>query len=205
VNRHITVLNLSVALALGLSACLPAGIGQAPTPTTAAPLPTLTSVPETTIPSTAVPEPTETPAPAGGLVAGQLRNATYLFTDLPDRPVQLTDGVQPRDMSDPAGADYRIPGFVEGGEALTLGDLNGDGADDAAVILTADPDGTGVFYHLFVMLSDGGEPVQAAEAFLGDRVALHARSGRDPGPDGCGRARRRRLLPVAAQRAALSP
>jgi len=174
VNRHITVLNLSVALALGLSACLPAGIGQAPTPTTAAPLPTLTSVPETTIPSTAVPEPTETPAPAGGLVAGQLRNATYLFTDLPDRPVQLTDGVQPRDMSDPAGADYRIPGFVEGGEALTLGDLNGDGADDAAVILTADPDGTGVFYHLFVMLSDGGEPVQAAEAFLGDRVALHA-------------------------------
>ncbi|MBL8093719.1 MAG: Gmad2 immunoglobulin-like domain-containing protein, partial [Anaerolineales bacterium] len=52
--------------------------------------------------------------------------------------------------------------------------LNGDGADDAAVILTVDPDGTGVFYHLFVVLSDGGAPAQAAEAFLGDRVALQS-------------------------------
>ncbi len=172
-KRHTSVLSLSVIAALGVSACVP---NATPTPVPATEVivdPTATTAP-TAVPATVAPSPTDTAVPTVGLQLEQLRNAAYRFTDMPDRPVQLTDGVQPRDVNDPAGADYRIAGFVEGGEAAALGDLDGDGADDAAVIITADPDGTGVFYHLFIMLSDGGQPSQAAETFLGDRVALHA-------------------------------
>lgn len=172
-KRHHVILNLGVVLALGLSACIPNVGPTAPPP----PTPTAEALPTTgptSAPATEAPAATDTPLPVTGLQPDQLRNAAYRFLDMPDRPVQLTDGVQPRDMSDPAGADYRITSIAEGGEALALGDLNGDGAADAAVILTADPDGTGVFFHLFVMLSDGGQPSQTAETFLGDRVALHA-------------------------------
>jgi len=165
-------LNLSVILALELSACVPNADPTAPpaSPTVV----TLPTTAPTALPATEVPAPTETAAPATGLQIDQLRNAAYRFLYGPEEPVQLTDGVQPRDVSDPAGADYRIASIATVGEALALGDLNGDGADDAAVILTVDPDGTGVFYHLFVVLSDGGAPAQAAEAFLGDRVALQS-------------------------------
>ena len=171
-KRHPVALNLSVILALGLSACVPNADPTAPpaSPTVV----TLPTTAPTALPATEVPAPTETAAPATGLQIDQLRNAAYRFLYGPEEPVQLTDGVQPRDVSDPAGADYRIASIATVGEALALGDLNGDGADDAAVILTVDPDGTGVFYHLFVVLSDGGAPAQAAEAFLGDRVALQS-------------------------------
>lgn len=172
-KRHTSVVCLSVIAALGMSACIP-NVTSTAAPATAVPVEPTATVPPTALPPTAAPSPTDTAVPAAGLLLEQVRNAAYRFTDTPDRPVQLTDGVQPRDVNDPAGADYRIAGIVEGGEAVALGDLNGDGADDAAVILTADPDGTGVFYHLFVMLSDGGQPAQTAETFLGDRVALHA-------------------------------
>ncbi|MBL8094677.1 MAG: hypothetical protein JNL73_10935, partial [Anaerolineales bacterium] len=166
-KRHPVALNLSVILALGLSACVP---NAGPTAPPASPtVETLPTTAPTALPATEVPAPTETAAPATGLQIDQLRNAAYRFLYGPEQPVQLTDGVQPRDVSDPAGADYRIASIGTIGEALALGDLNGDGADDAAVILTVDPDGTGVFYHLFVVLSDGGAPAQAAEAFLGDR------------------------------------
>ncbi len=172
-KRRFIPLALSAALALVANACIP-NPGATPTtaPTLEPPSPVATDAPATA--TTAPDSPTETPPPAaGGLQAEQLRNAAYRFLDGPDEPVQLTDGVRPRDPNDPAGADYRIASFAEGGEALSLGDLDGDGSDDAAVILTVDPDGTGVFYHLFVMLSNAGQPSQAAEAFLGDRVALH--------------------------------
>ena len=165
------LLPMSAILAFVANACIP-GPGATPTiaPTLEPPTPMASEVPAT--PTSAPEAPTQTPTPAG-LHIDQLRNTSYRFTDMPDTPVQLTDGVQPRDVNDPAGADYRVAGIVEGGEAIALGDLDGDGAGDAAVILTADPDGTGVFYHLFIMLSNAGEPSQAVEAFLGDRVALH--------------------------------
>ncbi len=165
------LLPLSAVLALVANACIP-NPGSTPTivPTLEPPTQAPTEAPAT---PTAAPEmPTQSPAPAG-LQIDQLRNTSYRFTDMPNQPVQLTDGVKPRDVSDPAGADYRVAGIVGGGEAIALGDLDGDGSEDAAVILTADPDGTGVFFHLFVMLSNAGQPAQAAEAFLGDRVALH--------------------------------
>ncbi len=51
------------------------------------------------------------------------------------------------------------------------GDLNQDGRDDRAVILTLDSSGSGVFYHLNVFLDDGaGGWRLGGEEFLGDRI-----------------------------------
>ena len=51
------------------------------------------------------------------------------------------------------------------------GDVNGDAADDQAVILVLDSRGSGVFYYLNVLLNDGnGTFGQVREAFLGDRI-----------------------------------
>ena len=55
--------------------------------------------------------------------------------------------------------------------ASVSGDLNRDGRDDRAVILTLDSSGSGVFYHLNVFLGDGaGGWHFVGEEFLGDRI-----------------------------------
>lgn len=55
--------------------------------------------------------------------------------------------------------------------ASVSGDLNRDGRDDRAVILTLDSRGSGVFYHLNVFLDDGaGGWHFVGEEFLGDRI-----------------------------------
>jgi hypothetical protein len=53
----------------------------------------------------------------------------------------------------------------------TSGDLDGDADDDQATILVVDSRGSGVFYYLNVLLSDGkGGFEPPREAFLGDRI-----------------------------------
>lgn len=49
------------------------------------------------------------------------------------------------------------------------GDLNGDGVDDAAAILTVNTGGSGIFYQLAAIVASPGEPLHAATTFLGDR------------------------------------
>lgn len=43
-----------------------------------------------------------------------------------------------------------------------LGDLNGDGINDAAVVLATNTGGSGVFIILATVLNDGGKPRQVA-------------------------------------------
>jgi hypothetical protein len=52
------------------------------------------------------------------------------------------------------------------------GDLNGDGAGDAIVILYANPGGSGTFFYLAAVINQEGEPVNLASEFLGDRVKV---------------------------------
>jgi hypothetical protein len=58
-------------------------------------------------------------------------------------------------------------------DVAAFGDLNGDGASDAVVLLAENGGGSGVFISLLVMLNQGGLPYQAAAAELGDRVLIN--------------------------------
>ena len=89
-------------------------------------------------------------------------------------------------------AEYRIPiaaaGTVraqggkwsdpQGKQSLTVldmnarGDLDGDGAADAVVVLVYWGGGSGVFNYLAAMVNDHGTPRHVASAELGDRVRI---------------------------------
>ena len=59
-------------------------------------------------------------------------------------------------------------------EHYAIGDLNGDGIDDAAVVLISTPGGSGVFYDLAVVILKEGLPYHADSRNLGDRIALRS-------------------------------
>jgi len=52
-----------------------------------------------------------------------------------------------------------------------LGDLNGDGINDAAVIITQDTGGSGLFYYVAAAISDTKGAHGTNAIFLGDRIA----------------------------------
>ncbi len=140
--------------------------------TTATPLPPTSTKPVPIEPS-ATPAPGDTPAPVAEFRIELLRNLTYPSDFAPGGTVTLVNGQRPRDPADTADADFRIGLLSAGREAIALGDLDGDQDDDGAVVLVADPDGTGVFYTLYLVLNEGNRPPRvAAQAYLGDRVVL---------------------------------
>mgnify|MGYP001609317380 FL=1 len=50
-------------------------------------------------------------------------------------------------------------------------DLNGDGSEDVAVILSQESSGSGIFYYIAVALNINGEYRSTNSIFLGDRIA----------------------------------
>ncbi|MFQ5812502.1 MAG: META domain-containing protein [Anaerolineae bacterium] len=113
----------------------------------------------------AVEEPSK---PTAQLTLEALQNASY--QGIYDEPVQLTDG------------RYEGEPFVEGGasrptvmfhpEVYAFGDLNGDGVDDAAVILIENSGGSGNFRYLAAVINEDGAPVNVATQFVGDREQI---------------------------------
>jgi len=109
------------------------------------------------------------PAPEG-LSQGELANATY--QGIYGEPVTLTDGT------------YQGEPFVEGGasrptvtlipEPVAYGDLDGDGQDDAVVLLAENSGGSGTFVYLAAMVNQNGQPVNVATTLLGDRVQANS-------------------------------
>lgn len=118
--------------------------------------------------------PTQSSAPA--LTIDQLKNAQYQLVFLDSRPtVQLTNGSY-QSGSDPASPDFVS---VNLGEPIAFGDLNDDGATDAAVALAENYGGTGVFVSVVAMLNQNGQPVQAAAEMIDDRPIINALSIQD--------------------------
>jgi heat shock protein HslJ len=113
----------------------------------------------------------ETPPPAetAPLTEDALSGATYEVEEL--GTIQLTDG-QYRNQYGEGATQVDLVGL----EAAALGDLNGDGLDDAAVILWWQSGGTGTFIYLAAVVNEGGAPRQAGIAQLGDRVRIEALS-----------------------------
>ena len=106
---------------------------------------------------------------AGRLSASDLENATYL-AEFPDAGEATLDG-----------GEYRYP-VAEGSaaeavirlERWSIGDIDGDGADDAAAITSERPGGSGTFYFVHAVLNASGAPRDRAFAFLGDRVRVES-------------------------------
>jgi len=116
----------------------------------------------------------EDPHEAGaGLTLDALRNATYLTELEESGTLTLTDG------------RYEGEPFVEGGatrlvvtlvEPVAFGDVDGDGVEDAAVALVADPGGSGSFTYLAAVIDQDGMGHNVATELLGDRVKIGALS-----------------------------
>ncbi|MBI5396244.1 MAG: hypothetical protein HZA91_13190 [Verrucomicrobia bacterium] len=108
-------------------------------------------------------------APAGGLTLQQVQNTGYDSEWPANRRARLRNGA------------YREP-YTFGSNELVIwlsqkvafGELNGDGAGDAAVVLIADPGGSGTFFNLAVVLNESGQPRHVASTPLGDRVKIES-------------------------------
>jgi hypothetical protein len=107
-----------------------------------------------------------TTPPVAALAPAALANATYRTEFAAGGTATLREGTY-RERVVPNSATTTIIGL---GEQRAAGDLNGDGAPDAAVILVSDPGGSGTFYELAVVVNEEGRPRHAASVLLGDRV-----------------------------------
>jgi hypothetical protein len=161
---------ISSALLILMFAVLACNIQKAtPTPVPATDTlvpPTETSTPAIT--DTPIPPPTNTPLPPvpGGLTLDMLKNATY-HTPFYARTITLVNG-EYTEGSNPVTYSVQLLGVYN------FGDLNGDGKDDAAVILAESGGGSGTFESLVVMVNQAGAPHQVGEAQLGDRVHINS-------------------------------
>lgn len=96
----------------------------------------------------------------------QLGNFSYDFGPEDKRTVLLKDGI----WKDPeeGGSTFELMK-----EFVSMGDLDGDKADDAAVMIRETSSGTGRFYFLFVVMNRAGKLVQLdAPEWLGDRSVI---------------------------------
>jgi len=98
-----------------------------------------------------------------------IANATYAVEPAPGGTAKLVDGVFTA-PSPTGGATGGVT--VRLADPRASGDLNGDKAPDAAVVLTAQTGGSGTFYNLHAVLNEGGAANPLAPVFLGDRVML---------------------------------
>jgi len=110
---------------------------------------------------------TETP----GLVASiaqTLPNLEYPIELASTGKAQLEDGV----FEESAAPDSATKTKFWLGDVQALGDVNGDGAEDALVILVVDPGGSGTFTYLTLVVNEEGTAKPLAAVLLGDRVVV---------------------------------
>jgi uncharacterized membrane protein len=104
------------------------------------------------------------------LTVESLSNATY--ENVIEGRLTLTDGLFEGEPFEEGAASRPIVKLVPG--AMATGDLNGDGSEEAVVVLAHNSGGSGVFMYLAVMRENGGKPDNVATIRLGDRVKVIA-------------------------------
>lgn len=92
------------------------------------------------------------------------KNATYMIEG---NPVQLTDGYAQSESA--AGASDQTITRYFGNELVT--DLDGDGDDDIAFVLSQETGGSGIFYYAVAALNTEDGYVGSDGYLLGDRIA----------------------------------
>jgi heat shock protein HslJ len=93
-----------------------------------------------------------------------LKNAEY--RGIYAEAIRLTDGKYEGEPFVEGGASRPTVAFIN---VYAFGDLNGDGLDDAVVVLVENSGGSGSFVYLAAVLNRGGNPENVAMQFLGDR------------------------------------
>ncbi len=106
------------------------------------------------------------PPETSGLTADKLKNGTY-HAPYNDRTITLVNG----SYSEGSGATIYSVNMLN---TFAFGDLNGDGINDAAIILVENMGGTGQFVSLISIYDNGGMPLQKDAAELGDRVQVNS-------------------------------
>ncbi len=90
-------------------------------------------------------------------------NATYTFDG---RPITLVNG---KAVETASGSEVAVTTTMFG--QPMGGDLNGDGTDDAAVMLVRDTGGSGTFYYVAADINQAGLNQGTNAILLGDRIA----------------------------------
>lgn len=109
-------------------------------------------------------------AQSAALTPEALANATYSSEYATAGEITLVDGQAEEEIA-PGSASKLVVTLIE---PTAFGDLNGDGVDDAAVLLASNSGGSGTFIDLHAVLNEAGEPVDAASTLLGDRVQVNS-------------------------------
>jgi heat shock protein HslJ len=100
--------------------------------------------------------------------SSELANATY--EGLYDQPVTLTDGGWEGEPYEPGAASRPTVGLVK--HFWMSGDLDGDGTEEAVVLLWESGGGSGTENYVAAMGRRDGELVNLGTALMGDRVQL---------------------------------
>ncbi|MCL7959058.1 MAG: LppP/LprE family lipoprotein [marine benthic group bacterium] len=103
------------------------------------------------------------PPPPPELSAASLRSAVYASQHVEEGEIRLVQGAY-RDTARRVSVFF-LPEYA-------VGDIDSDGAPDAAVVLATTTGGSGTFLDLALVLNRDGQPVNAATRFLGDRVPV---------------------------------
>jgi peptidoglycan/xylan/chitin deacetylase (PgdA/CDA1 family) len=104
--------------------------------------------------------------PAPPLTWDTLRNASYPSRFAPTGIVTLTDGIFRANRGPDSGLAVRLA------DKHAFGDLNGDGTEDAVVIVAEDLGGPNTWYQLVAVSNRQGLPAPMASRDLGDHVAI---------------------------------
>jgi hypothetical protein len=151
--RSLIILVVMLALTMFAAACYPLPPRPLPEPPTATPAPTAA--------------PPAAPVTAT-LTLDQLKNHTYALEQAPGGKAALVNGKF--EAATGTGATQKVTAVLI--EPTATGDLNDDGAADAAIILTANTGGSGAFVNLHAVLNEDGKPADAGLTLLGDRVQV---------------------------------
>ncbi len=146
----------NILLFVLLLALVITGCGQPIVPTSP-PTPTATDTPLPTVPPS--------------LTLEKLRNAQYSLPGCSNGEIQsfqLTDGAY-TSSADVTSEDYTS---VSVADMAAFGDLDGDGVEDAVVVIGLNCGGTGVFTYLAAVRNDAGAPVFTSLIFLDDRPMI---------------------------------
>jgi hypothetical protein len=103
------------------------------------------------------------------LTEEMLKNAGY--QGIYEEPIQLTDGTYEGEPFVEGGASRPTVTFIQ---PYAVGDLNGDGVDDAAVLLVESSGGSGSFVYMAAVLNQDGKPENVDTVLLGDRVQVQS-------------------------------
>jgi len=107
--------------------------------------------------------------PPEPLTLEALKNAEYHSEWPADGVAKLADGKYEEEIVPGAASKIVIVVYPD---MHAFGDLNGDGVEDAAIVLATSGGGSGTFISLEAVLNDKGKPKHVASAMLGDRAQV---------------------------------